>query len=370
MLVTLVVGLMNSVSAILNGLVRRQHGLRHYLANGKGILGCLDGQKRGNDWMKEIGDETLLSAMTIPGTHDAAAYNYTGDLHEFWNCQTQPLFAQLDSGIRALDLRYALLDGKLHFFHSIALLDKKAEVIDIVYGLHAWLQKHPSETIVVSLKVDNGDPAGEEVQRLMGEVLDVTKAFWVENVTTATTLKEARGKLVLMRRFPFSRPVGFDVALDWKVNDGNFKMPLDTEGKTFAQIEDFYLLQHLAHDAEKQVEKKWDVTKAHLLRAQKAIETDPKDLWITFSSAVGDRKLDETEDVTPRVMALGRGSVHGVNQHMKDWCAANRPKAVGIVFMDFVTVKRKTGQGEQEELDPDLIRAFIEMNPGRTTSIP
>ena len=67
---------------------------------------------------------------------------------------------------------------------AIALLDKKAEVIDIVYGLHAWLQKHPSETIVVSLKVDNGDPAGEEVQRLMGELLEETKTCWVENVST------------------------------------------------------------------------------------------------------------------------------------------------------------------------------------------
>ena len=104
-----------------------------------------------------------------------------------------------------------------------------------------------------------------------------------------------------MRRFPFNRPVGFDVAVGWKVNDGNFKLPLDARGQTFAQIEDFYLLQHLAHDAEKQIANKWDVTSAHLLRAQNAIEADPKDLYVTFTSAVGDRKLDETEDVTPRV---------------------------------------------------------------------
>ena len=66
-------------------------------------------------------------------------------------------------------------------------------------------------------------------------------------------------------------------------------------------------------------------------------------------------------------MALGRGTTHGVNRHLKDWCIAHQSKPVGIVFMDFVTVKRKAEHGEHEEPDHDLIRAFIDMNPRKTT---
>jgi hypothetical protein len=59
-------------------------------------------------------------------------------------------------------------------------LDDKAEVVDIIWGLHAWLKDHPHETIFVSLKVDNGLPEDPIVQAKMGEVLEDTKDFWVE----------------------------------------------------------------------------------------------------------------------------------------------------------------------------------------------
>jgi len=68
----------------------------------------------------------------------------------------------------------------MHFL-ATALLDKKAEVVDIIWGLHAWLNEHPHETIFVSLKVDNGDPTKTDVQAKMEEVLQDTCDFWVSN---------------------------------------------------------------------------------------------------------------------------------------------------------------------------------------------
>ncbi|KAG8759507.1 hypothetical protein FRC14_005795 [Serendipita sp. 396] len=344
--------------------------LNQHLERGKPLLGRLvrrgpeDGHNDMADWMKSLPDERPLNAITYPGTHDAAAYNYAGEGHHFWNCQTQPLLQQLDSGIRALDLRYALKDGKLLFFHSIALLDEGAEVVDIIWGLHGWLREHPHETIIVSLKVDNGDPYAADVQEHMQRVLDDTsrREFWVADVTTRTTLREARGKLVLMRRFPYGQPVGFGVSEDWKVNDGNFKIALDSDRKTFAQIEDFYLLIGRPRDTEWQLGEKEKATMQHLERAQAAIEHDSGDLWITFSSAVGDRRTAPDEDVTPRVMALGRDNVQGINQRMKAWCRQHPSKPLGIVFMDFVTIQRKdAGLLYEEEPDTDLIRLFAGM---------
>jgi len=69
-----------------------------------------------------------------------------------------------------------------------------------------------------------------------------------------------------------------------------------------AWIEDFYLLQGYPRDATRQIDIKRDHTIRHLEKAQAAIAKDPKDLYITFSSAVGDRRdASLNENVTPRV---------------------------------------------------------------------
>lgn len=251
------------------------------------------------------------------------------------------MFRQLDAGIRALDLRYALRDGKLRFFHCMAflfgfmapnitcfrtlmhflataLLDTKAEVVDIIWGLHAWLKGHPQETIFVSLKVDNGKAGEAPVQEEMQNVLRNTRDFWVEDLSPVsisdwvlrgmsnssfqgTTLDQARGKLVLVRRFPFFREVGYSVSENWKVNSECFEIPLDKDNTSMARIEDFYLLKGYAKNAGRQIEIKQDCTIKHLDKAQDAISKDSKDLYITFTSAVGDRLEATDEDVTPKV---------------------------------------------------------------------
>lgn len=359
------------ISAMSNKLLGKAKP-RDHLKEGAGILGTLrpknDPPAPGQhaNWMKNLPDKRHLSQLSVPGTHDSAAYNYDKEGKEFWNCQNIPLFSQLDAGIRALDLRYALIDGKLLFVHSVALLDKKAEVVDIIRGLHAWLQQpgHQEETIFVSLKVDNGEPNAADVKAAMDTVLTETANLWVSDHTTETTLDAARGKLVLVRRFPFDRPIGYDVSHHWQVNKWDFSIPLNDTSN--ARIEDFYLLQGCPGDAQQQIGRKYGYTVDHLRKAQKALGEGHEDLWITFSSAVGDRlSAPEQEDVTPRVMALGRGETPGMNQRLVEWCETggdgsnkdNRP--VGIVFMDFVNIKRQA-QGSGEESDFDLIRCFIE----------
>ncbi|PVG02137.1 PLC-like phosphodiesterase [Serendipita vermifera] len=342
--------------------------MAHHLKRGTNLLGELEKTGPKTDWMSHVKDTVPLCRMTIPGTHDAAAYNYTGPDHIYWNCQSLPLFRQLDAGIRALDLRYNLRNGKLNFFHSEALLDENAEVEDIIWGLKAWLELHPTETIFVSLKVDKvGEGNSQDDQTLkdlIGEVLTHTQAFWVDNPVTTTTLKEARGKLVLLRRFDFDRPAGFDLSQNWAVNFyPSFKIILDKEKDIKAQIEDFYLLKKMPGDAARQVSRKKEAVDEHLDRA--ANPETPTDLWITFSSAVGDRHK-KGEDVTPRVMALGREDIAGINSHLRDWCKRQTTKTpVGIILMDFVTMLKEPSTGQTNDVaseDDDLIQLLIDRN--------
>lgn len=57
-------------------------------------------------------------------------------------------------------------------------------------------------------------------------------------------------------------------------------------------------------------------------------------------------------------MALGRGEVKGVNQRLVQWCRDNPDGHLGILLMDFVSIRRKTGSEEEEE-DTELIRELV-----------
>lgn len=98
---------------------------------------------------------------------------------------------------------------------------------------------------------------------------------------------EARGKLVLLRRFVLENGPGFDVSHDWGSNDPSFAIPLAGGGS--ARIQDFYLLKTNAGDTAHHLDAKWRATVEHLQTARQDIPLDNQNIWITFTSAVGDK---------------------------------------------------------------------------------
>jgi 1-phosphatidylinositol phosphodiesterase len=57
-------------------------------------------------WMSRLPDTTRLSELTLPGTHDTGAYRTPANVAAV--TQTMTLRTQLDSGIRAWDIRLAV----------------------------------------------------------------------------------------------------------------------------------------------------------------------------------------------------------------------------------------------------------------------
>jgi len=77
----------------------------------------IEGEDSAVCWMERLADDTPLTALTIPGAHDAASSSITSwtlwtrtqekNVAELWNC-----------GVRAFDLRPALVDGELGIYHD------------------------------------------------------------------------------------------------------------------------------------------------------------------------------------------------------------------------------------------------------------
>ncbi len=104
------------------------------------------------DWMRDVPDDTYLSDMSIPGTHDSGA-----DQGDYLNVRTQSLTIdeQLRSGIRFFDIRANHdNDGEFRIFHGCVNLDLDFE--DVMDDFVEFLDEHDDETIIMRLKYERG----------------------------------------------------------------------------------------------------------------------------------------------------------------------------------------------------------------------
>ena len=219
--------------------------------------------------------------MNIPGTHDAATWNYSlatqryldhvtdlVDTTEFdpaaYRCQTRSFAQMLDDGIRAFDLRYAydVTNSSLVFWHGPALQSQTATVDDVMYGFYRWLDQHPSEVVFLSFQYQSSTTPyatnSQGVQSLLFDTLTSPAAKQYIQQTTGEigTLGESRGRIMLLKRFDLDRlPASYDAALpglhfsptDWTENGDNITLTLNASTGLTAYIEDYFLPQTSLH---------------------------------------------------------------------------------------------------------------------------
>ena len=71
-----------------------------------------------SNWMERILDETKLSALSIPGTHDSATQYVS--LSSIFQCQDTAIKTQLENGYRYLDIRLVIDGQDLILKHNFA----------------------------------------------------------------------------------------------------------------------------------------------------------------------------------------------------------------------------------------------------------
>jgi len=110
-----------------------------------------------NTWMQEVADDTPLSSLSIPGTHNSPTCHKA---LPSVRCQAVSPREQLANGVRFLDIRVQpenptvpSKDGLIlvHGVFPIALTGKKY-FRDLANDVIKFLEEHPSETVVISVK--------------------------------------------------------------------------------------------------------------------------------------------------------------------------------------------------------------------------
>ena len=214
-----------------------------------------------DEWMADIPDDALLSSVNIPATHDTGTAGVVEDLVaslSFTSCQNLYYDEQLNVGARSFDIRgnatkdnASAADVKIiHGGDTWQCQEKDGSDLTLqsIFNTSlAFLEKHPSETIILTIKPDDGSTVGME-----HAVAEFVKNHQDKVYTDGDipSMKEARGKIVLIRRFKLTqnyeawqtRAMGLDLTNWDDVSYRDYKYAYKTydDGKNRVYIQDAY----------------------------------------------------------------------------------------------------------------------------------
>lgn len=90
---------------------------------------------------------------------------------------------------------------ELTYLTAVACLDEEAELEDVLWGLFDWLNKHPTETLVVSLKRDDAPNEHDAIiQKKIADIMDgkETQDYWFQTPNVVGDISQ---------KFIYSKPL-------------------------------------------------------------------------------------------------------------------------------------------------------------------
>lgn len=293
-----------------------------------------------NTWMSKLDPSTPISDINLPGTHDSAAISSLP--HTPWACQQETIFQQLQGGVRMLDVRIKVKGTAQPFsfvtchgdFKITSGNNEYQSLPSLLDECKAFLSMNGSETIVLSLKVDDYNDIKNDPARQALAIKDLTSLIMQYPVNIFSdpvrgshipTLKEAKGHICLLNRIePWQQLLGAPLNITDNMT-GGYLASLPKERRFDIYCQDKYswgvwLLPDTPHaDKFKLVKEAWNHKK-------------PREVLINFASGV---------------YAISHGSDELFGFYINDMflnylgqqTGANRPKDFGWMLFDFALYK-------------------------------
>ena len=280
-----------------------------------------------SDWMGRLPDSTPLADINIPASHDTAAVN--SFMHTPWACHHASITQQLLNGMRAFDIRIKVKEvaGEIVFatchgsLRGITDLNEFEPLDAALDRFSNFLESHPTEALVVTLKIDDNRLPANRREEVLGELSSMLGEYpcMIRDRKDLPSLGEARGHAVLFSRI--SGDARFGYVLEWGSNTkGEFAT--DAGGAQQGASRDFpvYVQDHFqfGFDIRHPGQDKADLVK----KTSQLAETSDGTVFLNYASAC----------------VLGAAGVY-CHRHLIDWLGGEtvgrRPKKLGWVFMDY-----------------------------------
>ena len=267
---------------------------------------AVDSAATGTDWMKSLDGDQPISQFSLPGTHNSAALYEP--IRGTAKCQNLTIAQQLNAGIRFLDIRCRHQNNAFEIYHGpIYQRDNFAGVIGYCRD---FLRANPSETVIISVKEEYAARNNtRSFEATFESYVARNPATWLLG-STVPTLNQARGKIVLLRRFSSTKPMGID-ASNWPDNQ-----TFETKN---LRVQDIYKVT----DAD----DKWNSI-AQLLKQTQADKNPP--LTVNFASGFQSGWFG-----IPNITSVA----DNINPRLAQFFADNPRGHCGWIIMDFADEK-------------------------------
>ena len=242
-----------------------------------------------SEWMSRLDDGTPLRQVILPGTHDSASNDV--QLAFFSKCQDLTIGEQLEAGYRYLDIRLELDGESFKLMHGFAACKMSGwpfsgtlrldAVLDQCYR---FLDSHPSECILFAVKKEHGDAPIDRFETVLNDTISKNASYWLLT-DQLPTVGEARGKLVLLRRYsdPASLGEKSGISFQWASQDNR----TNTSKHIVAEQNDAYTL--------------W---------VQDRFKYDSQDKWSAFVNGLNDA-LANSADVAVHFLSTNGSPSYG-----------------------------------------------------------
>ncbi|MVT08639.1 phosphatidylinositol-specific phospholipase C [Chitinophaga tropicalis] len=265
-----------------------------------------------NSWMTGLPDNTSIAGLSIPGTHDSGAR--FEPVSGTAKCQDLTIAAQLEAGIRFLDIRCRHIGNAFAIHHGS--IYQNLNFNDVLLACSAFLNSHPGECIVMSIKeeYDATDNTRTFEQTFDSYVQQYSGSWWLG--AAIPTLGQVRGKIVLLRRFGASAtPKGIE-ATAWGDNT-TFTI---TNSNASLRVQDQYVVPDNSG--------KWNTITTLLNEAR---TQNPAVLYLNFTSGY-------------KSLIFGIPSIttvsNSINPSVTSYFTSNTHGRFGIIPMDFANADR------------------------------
>lgn len=228
-----------------------------------------------NNWMINLPNETNITQISIPGTHDSGArYDPAGGIFTMNTAKTQNLSIdeQLKIGVRFLDIRCKIQRNKFGIYHGPIFQNLIFE--NVILSIKNFLTANPSECIILSIKKEDITDSDTKFDEIFKKYMEDIDNILYKNNNIFPLLGQVRGKVILIKRFSSSLNVGYDASSGWINNyQGNFIINKNTYS---FNIQDYYNVSNL--------DNKWSLIENQLLRS--ASSSNPNIMYFNFFSGI------------------------------------------------------------------------------------
>ncbi|ROH98488.1 MULTISPECIES: phosphatidylinositol-specific phospholipase C [unclassified Chryseobacterium] len=265
-----------------------------------------------NNWMSGIQDNISISKISIPGTHDSGARIDAPVVSGTAKTQNLSIAEQLNAGVRFLDIRCRHIDNSFTIHHGSIYQNLNFD--DVLNACYAFLNSHPSETIIMSVKEEyDASNTTRSFEQTFDSYIQKNPSQW-DLGTGIPNLGDVRGKIKLLRRFSAGTSKGIN-ATSWA---DNTTFEINNSGAPL-KVQDYYKVTNN--------DDKWTGI-SNLLNEAKNNTGDR--LFINFTSGYKPGIFG-----IPSIPTVS----NAINPKLKTFFQTNTKGSYGIMPIDFVSAE-------------------------------